>query len=140
LDEIIDEIVDSFRQYFEFPAETVAHGFDEKLREEKISKVDIRCPDDIAAISAIDGGSNTVIRMPTAAVVFNRVYCNKYVGMSRQDFSDYCEFVSITKLVNEGAGCSSRQRSSQEMAPAQRARSRSTRRISHSRQATKAWT
>jgi len=102
LDELIDQIVDSFRQYFKFPAETVAHGFDEKLCEGNISKADIRCPDDIAAISAIDGGSNMVIRMPTAAVVFNRVYCNKYVGMSRQDFSDYCEFVSITKLVNEG--------------------------------------
>jgi len=102
LDELLDRIIDSFRGYIRFPTETVAHGFDERLCEDKISEVDIMCPDDMAAISAIDGGSNTVMRMPTAAVVLNRVYCNKYVGMSRQDFSDYCEFVSSTKLVNEG--------------------------------------
>ncbi len=102
MDEIIDQIVDAFRQHIKFPNETVAHGFDEKLCKDNVSEADIRCPDEIASISAIDGGSNVIMKTPTAAAVLNRVYCNKYLGMSRQDFHDSCEFVSITKLMNDG--------------------------------------
>jgi hypothetical protein len=102
LDELIDRIIESFRECIKFPMHTVAHGFDEMQSAEKVVEVEIGDPDDIATISAIDGGSNTIIRTPTSAIVLNRVYCNKYSGLSKLDFYDMCEFVSDTRLVNEG--------------------------------------
>ncbi len=102
MDELLDRIIDSFRGYIKFPTETVAHGFDETLSMEKVVEVDIGCPEDIATISAIDGGSNTIIKTPTSAIVFNRVYCNKYSGLSKLDFYDMCEFISDTRLVEDG--------------------------------------
>lgn len=87
------------RDFLKFPERTRAHGFDEDLDLSSIVEIDGSEP---IKISAIDGGTAEIIKVPTLAVVLNRVYCNSFLGMKKLDFFDKCTFVSVTRGVKEG--------------------------------------
>lgn len=99
MEERLQYTVRLLREFLEFPEKTRAHGFDEELDLGSIMEIDGA---DQIRISAIDGGTAEIIKVPTLAVVLNRVYCNSFVGMKKLDFFDKCTFVSITRAVKEG--------------------------------------
>jgi len=103
LEDYLDRISESVRKSLNFPDKTVAHGFDRELDERCVTEItyDEDSSEDLA-ISAIDGGSNTIIETPTFALVLNRVYCNKFDRMRKLDFVELSTFISSTRVVAEG--------------------------------------
>jgi hypothetical protein len=103
LGDYLDQITDSVRKSLKFPAETIAHGFDVVLNEGSIAEIgyDVDSVENFI-IAAIDGGSNTIVRTPTFALVLNRVYCNKFDRMRKLDFYELSTFISSTRVVTEG--------------------------------------
>lgn len=100
----IDSIAGTIRRSLSFPERTKGHGFSEEIRRDSLKE--ISCPEPEngggAAISAIDGGSCTVLRTPTMAIVLNRVYCNCFVGMDKGEYVERFTFLSKTELVTRG--------------------------------------
>jgi len=103
LEDYLDRISESVKKSLNFPERTVAHGFDGTLDERCVTEItyDEDSSEDLA-ISAIDGGSNTIIKTPTFALVLNRVYCNKFDRMKKLDFVELSTFISSTRVVTEG--------------------------------------
>lgn len=87
MEDYLEHITESVRKSVKFPEKTIAHGFDGALDEGCIAEIgyDEDSSEDFI-ISAIDGGSNTIIKTPTFALVLNRVYCNKFDRMRKLDF------------------------------------------------------
>jgi len=99
LEEPLQYTVKLLMEFLKFPERTRAHGFDEELDLGSIMEID---GSDQIKISAIDGGTAEIIKVPNLSVVLNRVYCNSFVGMEKLDFFDKCTFVSITRGVKDG--------------------------------------
>jgi hypothetical protein len=102
LEDYLNIITASLRRHLVFPDEAIAHGFNQILDEESFQELEYDdASNNIGSISAIDGGSNTIIKTPTSALVFNRVYCNKFVKMSKLKEYELCTFASFTEIVEE---------------------------------------
>lgn len=99
MEDRLDFTIGYLKEALHFPETTRAHGFDERLDGGSLREIS---GSEEVAISAIDGGSSEIIRMPTMAIVLNRVYCNVFVGMKKLDFFNKCTFVSITRVVTDG--------------------------------------
>jgi len=103
LEDYLDRISQSIKRSLSFPERTVAHGFDGALDEGSVAEITYEeDPSEDLALSAIDGGSNTIIKTPTLALVLNRVYCNKFDRMKKLDFVELSTFVSSTRVVTDG--------------------------------------
>lgn len=102
MEDYLEHITESVRKSVKFPEKTIAHGFDGALDEGCIAEIgyDEDSSEDLI-ISAIDGGSNTIIKTPTFALVLNRVYCNKFDRMRKLDFFELSTFISSTRVVTE---------------------------------------
>lgn len=99
--EPLDEICESLRGHLELPSEGIVSGFDGVLREESLKELPLPGAEEIPVISAVDGGSNTVIMTPTLAVVLNKVYYNQFLGMNKMDQCEAVEFISKTEVVKK---------------------------------------
>lgn len=103
MENYLDQITDSVRKSLKFPEKTIAHGFDIALDEGSMAEIEDE--EDLSEdliISTIDGGSNTIVKTPTFALVLNRVYCNKFDRMRKLDFFELSTFISSTRVVIEG--------------------------------------
>lgn len=102
----IDSIAGTIRRSLNFPERTKGHGFSEEIHEGSFEE--IVCKDEDreegrgVPLSAIDGGSCTVLRTPTMAIVLNRVYCNKFIGMEKGNFVERFSFLSKTEIATKG--------------------------------------
>jgi hypothetical protein len=103
LEDYLDRIAETISKSLKFPDKTFAHGFEEELDERCITEITYEedSSEDLT-ISAIDGGSNTIIKTPTFALVLNRVYCNKFDRMNKLDFVELSTFISSTRVIVEG--------------------------------------
>jgi hypothetical protein len=97
----IDSIAGTIRQSLSFPDKTRGHGFSEEIHGGSFQEIESKGGGSMAAISAIDGGSCTVLRTPTMAIVLNRVYCNSFKGMEKGDFVERFSFLSKTEIVTK---------------------------------------
>lgn len=93
----IKELVDVLKGFVNFPDRTRAYGFDEWLDVNSIMEIEERK----GKISAIDGGSSEIVKLPTRALVLNRIYCNCFFGMEKLNYFKKCTFISLTKLLKE---------------------------------------
>ncbi len=98
----MDEICESLKGHLVLPSEGAVSGFDGALREEDLKELPLPGAEEIPVISAVDGGSNTLIMTPTLAVVLNRVYYNQFLGMRKMDHCEVVEFISKTEVVEKG--------------------------------------
>ncbi|MEN3056318.1 MAG: hypothetical protein ABC527_07015, partial [Candidatus Methanosuratincola petrocarbonis] len=71
MQEPLDEICEALRGHLELPSGGIVSGFNEMLKEEDLKELALPGSEEIPVISAIDGGSNTVLMTPTLAVVLN---------------------------------------------------------------------
>jgi hypothetical protein len=102
LEDYIELITDSLKRHLIFPEETVAHGFNLVLNKDGISELLFdEASEDLGTISAIDGGSNTIIKTPTSALILNRIYCNKFTRMKKLKEYEMCIFISNTEVVED---------------------------------------
>ncbi|MCX8182657.1 MAG: DNA double-strand break repair nuclease NurA [Candidatus Methanomethyliaceae archaeon] len=99
MEERLQYTVKLLREFLKFPDRTRAQGFDDEIDLDSIVEID---GSDQIRFSAIDGGTAEIIKVPTLAVVLNRVYCNSFIGMRKLDFFDKSTFISITRAVKEG--------------------------------------
>lgn len=90
-------LIDVVKDFVELPERTKAYGFDEWIDANSIVEIG----EARGKISAIDGGSSEIIKLPTRALVLNRIYCNCFLGMEKADFFKKCTFISSTKLLKE---------------------------------------
>lgn len=103
LEASIDSIAGTIKRSLRFPERTKGHGFSAEIHEGAFHEV--VCKDDGSgpiALSAIDGGSSTVLRTPTMAIVLNRIYCNSFRGMEKGDYVERTTFLSKTEIVTKG--------------------------------------
>jgi len=98
LEASIDSIAGTIKQSLSFPEKTRGHGFSEEIHGGSFREIESRGEGAEAVISAIDGGSCTVLRTPTMAIVLNRVYCNSFRGMEKGDFVERFSFLSKTEI------------------------------------------
>ncbi len=70
----IDSIAGTIKQSLTFPEKTKGHGFSEEIDAGSFREIEHGDDAGGALISAIDGGSCTVLRTPTMAIVLNRIY------------------------------------------------------------------
>ncbi len=98
MEDRLQSAVGALREFLQFPERTRAYGFEGELDEGALVEIE---GSEQMKISAIDGGTAEIIKLPTLAIVLNRVYCNAFVGMKKLDFFDMCTFVSITKAVTD---------------------------------------
>ncbi|MEM1753063.1 MAG: DNA double-strand break repair nuclease NurA [Candidatus Methanomethylicaceae archaeon] len=90
----IKELIDVIKNFVNLPEKTKAYGFNEWLDIDSIIEIEEKK----GKISAIDGGSSEIIKLPTRALVLNRIYCNCFFGMEKLNFFKKCTFISLTKL------------------------------------------
>jgi len=98
----LDDICEALKGHLKLPAGGTVSGFDHVLDEGDIKELPLPGTEEIPVISAVDGGSNTVLMTPTMAVVLNRVYCNQFLGMKKMDNCEMVEFISKTEIVEKG--------------------------------------
>lgn len=99
----IDSIAGTIKQSLTFPEKTKGHGFSEEIDAGSFREIEHGDDAGGARISAIDGGSCTVLRTPTMAIVLNRIYCNAFRGMEKGDFVERFTFISKTEIVTRGS-------------------------------------
>ena len=104
MENYLEIIVDSIKKSLNYPERTTAYGFDKPLFSESIHEItcDENLDEEQSSISAIDGGSCTILKTPTEGYVLNCVYCNKFHRMSKLEFTERLAFVSRTRTVAEG--------------------------------------
>lgn len=98
----LDEIFEALKGHLELPSSGKVSGFEYELDEGDLRELPLPGAEEIPVISAVDGGSNTVLETPTMAVVLNRVYCNQFLGMRKMDSCERVEFISKTEIVKDG--------------------------------------
>jgi len=103
LEASIDSIAGTIKQSLTFPEKTKGHGFSEEIDAGSFREIEHGDDAGGALISAIDGGSCTVLRTPTMAIVLNRIYCNAFRGMEKGDFVERFTFLSKTEIVTRGS-------------------------------------
>jgi len=86
------------KELLSFPEATKAYGFNEIIDINSIREINESYEE---KISAIDGGTSEIIRLPTFSIVLNRIYCNCFIGMKKLDYFDRCTFISLTRMIND---------------------------------------
>jgi hypothetical protein len=103
----IDSIAGIIKRSLSFPDRTKGHGFSEEIHDGSLEEILCRKAvgeaGEVAALSAIDGGSCTILRTPTMAIVLNRVYCNCFRGMDKGDYVQRVSFLSKTEIATKGS-------------------------------------
>ncbi|MBC7120006.1 MAG: DNA double-strand break repair nuclease NurA [Candidatus Methanosuratus sp.] len=95
----LDEICEALRRHLELPAGGIVSGFSQPIGEDSLQGLHLSGAEEIPVISAVDGGSNTLLRTPTLVVVLNRVYYNQFLGMRKMDHYETVEFISKTEII-----------------------------------------
>lgn len=105
MSDILGEICDELRGHLELPSGGILSGFNTTLDEGRLAELHPDASEEIPIISAVDGGSNTIIKTPTVALVLNRVYYNQFLGLKKMDHFELATFLSKTEIAKkEGRG------------------------------------
>jgi len=102
-DSYLDRIASAVGKRLNFPEKTTVHGFNGIVEPGLFREISEMEGEQWGTISAIDGGSCTILRTPCEVFMLNRAYCNSFDGMNKLSLCERVTFISRTSTVTEGS-------------------------------------